>query len=60
MRYRINQIKLNIDEEHNDLADSIRRKLRRKNLKINDIEIIRESIDARRKPDIKLVYTLDF
>lgn len=60
MRYRINQIKLNIDEEHNDLADAIRRKLRRKNLEINDIEIIRESIDARRKPDIKLVYTLDF
>lgn len=60
MRYRINQVKLNIDEGHDDLADAVRRKLRRKNLEIYDIEIVRESIDARHKPDIKLVYTLDF
>lgn len=60
MRYRINQIKLNMDEGHDSLDRAICRKLKKKNLKIHDIEIIRESVDARRKPDIKLVYTLDF
>ncbi len=32
----------------------------RRNLRSNDITIVRESIDARRKPDIRLVYTVDF
>ena len=60
MRYRINQIKLNMNEDHSDLADAVRRKLRKKKLEIYDIEIIRESVDARNKPDIRRVYTLDF
>ena len=30
------------------------------NCRIEDLEIVRESIDARRKPDVKLVYTVDF
>ena len=45
MRYRINQIKLNMNEDHSDLADAVRRKLRKKKLEIYDIEIIRESVD---------------
>lgn len=60
MRYRIHQIKLNIDEEHSVFADAIRKKLKKPNLKIDNIEIIKESIDARRKLNIKFVYTLDF
>lgn len=60
MRYRINQIKLNTGQDHGDLAAAIRKKLKRSALEIKDMEIIRESVDARRKPDIKLVYTVDF
>lgn len=60
MRYRIHQIKLNMDQARDDLAPAIRRKLRKKNLAVRDIKIVKESIDARKKPDIKLVYTLDF
>ena len=29
-------------------------------VKINSLDIVRESIDARKKPDVKLVYTVDF
>lgn len=60
MRYRINQIKLDIDSSHSDLAGAIKKKLRKKHIEIKDIKIVRESIDARKKPEIKLVYTLDF
>lgn len=60
MRYRIHQIKLNIDEDYRSFEKAIRKKLRRRDLKISDIKIVRESIDARKKPDVKLVYSLDF
>lgn len=60
MRYRINQIRLGIDEEAADFAEVIRKKLRKPDLVVSDIEIVKESVDARRKPDVKLVYTLDF
>ena len=60
MRYRINQIKLNINEGQDKLEKAILRKIRRKGVKIYDLKIIKESVDARKKPDVKLVYTLDF
>lgn len=60
MRYRIHQIKLNIDQTHDDLERAVKKQLKRKSLQIYDLRIVRESIDARKKPDIKLVYTLDF
>ena len=60
MRYRIHQIKLNIDEGHDGFEKAIKRKLKRKDLAISDITIAKESIDARKKPDVKLVYSLDF
>ncbi len=60
MRYRINQIRLGMNEGPDNFADAIRKKLKKPNLRIKDIEIIKESVDARRKPDVKLVYTLDF
>ena len=60
MRYRIDQIKLDPGEGHDRLPEAIRKKLKRPGLAISDPEIIKESIDARRKPDVKLVYTVDF
>ena len=72
MRYRISEVKIGLEEysdrerrlEH--LERALRRRLRKSvgksasALDIEDLEIIRESIDARRKPDVKAVYTLDF
>ncbi len=60
MRYRINQVKLDVGEDHEALADAIRRKLKKPSLDISELEIVKESVDARRKPDIKLIYTVDF
>lgn len=60
MRYRIEQIKLNVGESHEALKKAIKKKLGKKELKIGEVEIVRESVDARRKPDVKLVYTVDF
>ena len=61
MRYRINQIKTDIEESKDSLPGAIAKKSRQeKNLDVSDVRIVKESVDARRKPDIKLVYTLDF
>lgn len=60
MRYRIHQIKLNIDDSHDDFEKAIKKKLKKRDLVISDISIVKESIDARKKPDVKLVYSLDF
>lgn len=60
MRYRINQVKINIDEGKDSFPEVIKKRLNGKDAKPYDIEIVKESVDARRKPDIKLVYTLDF
>ena len=59
MRYRIHQIKLDINQDHSSFPDAIRKKLKKRNIAIRDISIVRESIDARKKPDVKLVYTLE-
>jgi len=60
MRYRIHQIKLNIDDDHSIFEKAIKKKLKRRDIKISDITIAKESIDARKKPDVKFVYSLDF
>ena len=69
MRYRASEIKIGPEEfkdrEHltEHLMAALQRKLRRKlrrQIHISDLEIIRESVDARHRPDVKGVYTLDF
>ncbi|MBC8568674.1 NAD(FAD)-utilizing dehydrogenase [Mogibacterium sp. NSJ-24] len=60
MRYRINQIKLNVGQSRDDIPKAIRKKLRKPELKIYDMQIVKESVDARKKHDIRLVYTVDF
>lgn len=60
MRYRIHQIKLDLDQGHDDFASAIRKKLKKKRLAVRNIKIVKESVDARKKPAVKLVYTLDF
>lgn len=58
--YRIHQIKLGLDEEKYSIPYKIKKKLHLPGLEITDWKIARESIDARHKDNIKLVYTVDF
>ena len=57
--YRISQIKLALGEPKELLPKKIEKKLS-KNVKIKDYKIVKESIDARDKGDIRFVYTVDF
>lgn len=66
MRYRIAQIKVRpgsgIDEITKAAEKKIAKTLRRpaSKIRITEPEIVRESIDARRKPEVYMVYTIDF
>lgn len=57
---RISQIKLNINEPVSSLPAHIGKALRIKDLKLKSWRIVKESTDARKKPDIKFIYTVDF
>lgn len=59
-RYRMHQIKLNMNETKSDIPKKILKRLNNRDLILTDLEIIKESLDARDKKDIKLVYTVDF
>ena len=58
--YRIHQIKLRPGESRGLLPQKILKKLGRSDLIIKDWKIARESIDARDKKNIYLVYSVDF
>ena len=58
--YRIHQIKLRPGESPELLPQKILKKLGRSDLIIKDWKIARESIDARDKHNIYLVYSVDF
>jgi len=57
--YRISQIKLALGEPKELLPKKIKKKLSN-NVKIKEYKIVKESIDARDKGDIKFIYTVDF
>ena len=57
--YRISQIKLALGEPKEFLPKKIEKKLGN-SIKIKEYKIVKESIDARDKGDIKFVYTVDF
>lgn len=57
---RISQIKLNINEPAQRLPWHIGKALRIKNFKPRTWKIVKESVDARKKPDIRFIYTVDF
>ncbi len=62
MYYRINEIKLKAEQSQADIPASIIKKLGKagKGLKITDWRIVKQSVDARDKGDILIVYSLDF
>lgn len=57
--YRISQIKLALGEPKELLVKKIEKKLGN-SIKIKEYKIVKESIDARDKGDIRFVYTVDF
>lgn len=57
---RIHEIKLNLGEESDVLPRRIIKKLGMKGLEISEFKPVKESVDARNKADIKLVYSVDF
>lgn len=57
--YRISQIKLAVNEPKELLLKKIKKKLGN-SIKIKEYRIVKESIDARDKGDIRFVYTVDF
>ncbi len=60
--YRINGVKLAVSESEEILVDKLQKLIsgRKNKVRISELKIVRRSIDARRKPDIFKVYTLDF
>lgn len=58
--YRIHQIKIGMHETKGDIPRKIIQRIGNRNLILTDMEIIKESIDARDKKDIKFVYSVDF
>lgn len=74
MRYRLEQIKLNPQEivsgpagmkpletaVDRELGRALARKGIHGDYHAEDIRIIKESVDARKKPDVKVVYTVEF
>ena len=58
--YRIHQIKIGMNESKGDIPRKIIQRIGNRNLILTDVEIVKESIDARDKKDIKFVYSVDF
>ena len=56
---RINQLKLPIDHTEQDLYKKAAKTLKIDSKMIEDINIIRQSLDARKKNDIIYVYSID-
>lgn len=56
---RINQLKINAEHTQEQLRDKVAELLRIPVKEIKSLEIIRQSIDARKKPEIFYTYTVD-
>ncbi len=59
-KYRISEIKLDLNESESKLKEKIAKKARINISDIIDYQLVRKSIDARKKSAIKFVYTIDF
>lgn len=59
-KYRISEVKLNMGQDKSKLKGALAKKAKIRVEDIHSYDLVRESIDARKKADIRLVYTLDF
>lgn len=58
--YRIHEIKLNIDDNKDKIPYKIAKKLKLKKSDIKEYTVVKESIDARDKSNIRFIHTVDF
>lgn len=58
--YRLHQIKLDLGEPKEKLPEKILKKIGVRDLPIKEWKIVKESVDARDKANIKRIYTVDF
>lgn len=56
---RINQLKLSLQHTEEDLKRKAAKMLRVPTERITELRIVKQSIDARKKPDLYYVYTVD-
>ena len=56
---RINQLKLPIEHRSEDLYQKVRKALRLNNAQPFELQIVKKSIDARKKPELFFVYSVD-
>ena len=57
---RIHEVKRNIEKRSILLQEQILKKIGIKGLELSEYQIVKESVDARNKAEIKLVYSVDF
>ena len=55
---RISQLKLRPSDGRPELEQAVRKALRLKKEETFTLEVLRQSIDARKKPDLYMVYTV--
>jgi uncharacterized FAD-dependent dehydrogenase len=58
MKLIIHNIKLSLDDNINSLKSVVSKKLRMAAREFKDFRIVKESIDARKKPDIAIIYSV--
>ena len=58
--YRIHQIKLNLNENKDNIPGKILKKIGARDLSITEWKIVKESLDARDKSNIMWTYSVDF
>ena len=56
---RINQIKMHIEHQPKQLEEKVAKLLKIKNSQIKSIQIQKKSIDARKKPELYMVYSVN-
>lgn len=56
---RISQLKLRVTHSEKDLRDAVCKTLKIKTDALGNIKLIKRSLDARKKPDIFYIYTVD-
>ncbi len=58
MKYIINNIRLSLDDSDEDLKSAAAHRLKTNVNNLKSFKIIKESVDARRKPNISLIYSV--
>ena len=56
---RVSQLKLPIEHNEEQFCQKIEKSLKIKKDQIKKLQIVKKSIDARKKPDVSIVYSVD-